>query len=229
MTSQNDNDLLFSFGLITDIQYADIDNQSSGWGKERYYRDSIKKISPAIVDWNNHNVLFSLNLGDLIDARCGSRANSLVHIDEVLSCFNTFTKPIFHLFGNHDIYHVERETVIKKYNIENMTKQEDVAYYDFCLHEGWRFIVLDTYEISVYGRSKEHPNYARAVQILKDSELIPVHERGLYYQRYNGAVSDTQLNWLRERLDYASKNNERVIIASHAPLHPKGKSTTNQS
>ncbi|KAM0026526.1 putative hydrolase [Helianthus debilis subsp. tardiflorus] len=59
---------LFSFGVITDVQYADIPDSRSFLGIPRYYRNSILVWQKAIQNWNNRqNISFALNLGDIVD------------------------------------------------------------------------------------------------------------------------------------------------------------------
>ena len=48
---------MFSSGLITDIQYADIDTvtvvKPSTGKRTRYYRNALKLLREAIMDWNS--------------------------------------------------------------------------------------------------------------------------------------------------------------------------------
>jgi len=60
---------LFSFGLITDIQYADIDD---GWDynktSARRYRNSLTLLQNAVEDWKQKGeISFVTQLGDIID------------------------------------------------------------------------------------------------------------------------------------------------------------------
>ena len=42
------------------------------------------------------------------------------------------------------------------------------SYYAFCPHPGWRFIVLDGYDVSVLGWPPGHPLHEQAQQILDE-------------------------------------------------------------
>ena len=53
---------LFSFGMISDVQYADIENAGT-----RYYRLSPAKLKEAVDDFNRETVDFVISLGDFID------------------------------------------------------------------------------------------------------------------------------------------------------------------
>ncbi|BAT76022.1 hypothetical protein VIGAN_01397500, partial [Vigna angularis var. angularis] len=53
---------LFSFGLISDVQYADIPDGRSFLGVPRYYRHSILVLQRAVKHWNtNKNHKFVIN------------------------------------------------------------------------------------------------------------------------------------------------------------------------
>eukprot|EP00696_Hemimastix_kukwesjijk_P013658 gnl/Hemi2/27104_TR9105_c0_g2_i1.p1 gnl/Hemi2/27104_TR9105_c0_g2~~gnl/Hemi2/27104_TR9105_c0_g2_i1.p1 ORF type:complete len:221 (-),score=29.58 gnl/Hemi2/27104_TR9105_c0_g2_i1:3-665(-) len=43
---------LFSFGLISDVQYADIDNRRSFAGATRHYRHALSHLEEAVASWN---------------------------------------------------------------------------------------------------------------------------------------------------------------------------------
>ncbi|KAG0464184.1 hypothetical protein HPP92_020253, partial [Vanilla planifolia] len=44
---------LFSFGVITDIQYADIPDGFSFFGVPRFYRHSFQVLQRAVCKWNS--------------------------------------------------------------------------------------------------------------------------------------------------------------------------------
>ena len=68
--------ILFSFGLIADVQYADIENANreimleKKYTRTRYYRNSLHLLREAVADWNSQELkpAFVLQLGDLFDA-----------------------------------------------------------------------------------------------------------------------------------------------------------------
>ncbi len=71
------NNILFSFGLIADVQYAETENasreiliQDKMCKRTRYYRNSINLLKQAVVDWNSQELKpdFVIQLGDLFDA-----------------------------------------------------------------------------------------------------------------------------------------------------------------
>lgn len=48
---------LLSFGVISDVQYADIPDGRSFIGVRRYYRHSILVLQRAVQKWNNSEKL----------------------------------------------------------------------------------------------------------------------------------------------------------------------------
>ena len=81
---------LVSFGLLTDVQYADAEPQG-----ERHYRESIPKLEAAVKDLAKEKLPFSLHLGDLIDRDFSSFA-------AMLPLFAGLGHPVRQLLGNHD-------------------------------------------------------------------------------------------------------------------------------
>ena len=70
MTNTQTKMPLFSFGIIADVQYADIDDgHNYTRTKGRYYRNSVNLLTEAIKCWNNMSPKpsFIFQLGDLID------------------------------------------------------------------------------------------------------------------------------------------------------------------
>ena len=58
----------FSFGIIADIQYADLDDGCSFSGVKRYYRHALDACKLAVAEWEtNKNIVFVAQLGDIID------------------------------------------------------------------------------------------------------------------------------------------------------------------
>lgn len=74
ITNNNNNDgddrPMYTFGILTDIQYAPIPNGQSYAGNARYYRHSIDAATVAATHFQNERVQCVLNLGDIIDGKC---------------------------------------------------------------------------------------------------------------------------------------------------------------
>jgi hypothetical protein len=58
---------LFTFGVITDVQYADIEDGASFRGVPRFYRHSLQGLRRAVAAWRAQGVAFAMHLGDIID------------------------------------------------------------------------------------------------------------------------------------------------------------------
>jgi manganese-dependent ADP-ribose/CDP-alcohol diphosphatase len=63
---------MYTFGVVTDIQYAPIPNGHSYSGNARYYRHSIDAAYVAATHFQNEYVQCVLNLGDIIDGKCAN-------------------------------------------------------------------------------------------------------------------------------------------------------------
>lgn len=237
---------LVTFGLLSDIQYADIDDHPSYHGQMRYYRNSLVLLKQALDTWNKHNsspnkpskVSFVLNLGDIIDGK--NKGKSGEAVDRVLREFNHFTGgPVYNLLGNHCLYHLTRDALHPKYNLQSpsitgtidddvVTDSDDVIkhhYSAFSPNPAVRFLLLDTYDVSLLGwGGEDHPNVKLARQILSQNPNEDKNSgRGLQGDKkrfvgYNGAIGADQLKWMKQQLDEALSLKQKVILCSHIPL-----------
>lgn len=93
---------LFSFGVIADVQYADIPDGRSFLGVPRYYRHSIAVLRRAVQRWNgDKSVRFCINFGDIVDGFC-PKDRSLAAVQAVVREFDGFRGgPAYHMLGNH--------------------------------------------------------------------------------------------------------------------------------
>ena len=234
----------FTFGVIADIQYANIPDGTSYAGVPRYYRHSLETASHAATHFENDNVELVLNLGDIVDGKCqdvvGNGGDELpagvdpgeVAVDDVLDALSAYKSgPILHTYGNHELYNLEREKLGEKLGIQ-FVKEEygDLVGYRSHVHNGIRFVVLDTYDINILRRcpdssgkhreavetlTRENPNFPD--QANSPEGLVGVQKR---YVAFNGAVDAPQLDWLSKTLEEARQNGEKAIILSHQPILP---------
>lgn len=58
-----------SFGIIADVQYADVDDGLSAMGVPRHYRHSLEVLSLAVSAWQKDSLAFVAVLGDQIDMK----------------------------------------------------------------------------------------------------------------------------------------------------------------
>lgn len=189
---------LLSFGLLTDVQYADADPQG-----ERHYRESPGKLKTAVEWLAGKNLPFTLHLGDFIDRDFKS-------FDTVLPLLDELGHPVRHLLGNHDydVAEGEKGLVTAKLGMPGDT-------YSF-VSSGVRFVMLDTNDVSVYKHPEGSPEDKAAEAVLKKLEA----EKSPAGKKWNGGLSAKQLAWLDGELTAADKAGEPVILCGHHPLLP---------
>ncbi|KAK8511667.1 hypothetical protein V6N13_029269 [Hibiscus sabdariffa] len=218
---------IFSFGVIADVQYADVPDGHSFLGVPRYYRHSILVLQRAVQSWNNHkNLSFVINFGDIVDGKC-PKDQSLNAVEKVVSEFEKFNGTVYHMIGNHCLYNLPRDKLLPLLKIPNHGSGHAHAYYDFSPTPGYRFVVLDGYDISAIGWPHDHPNTLEALKILSEKNpnsnknspegLDDVDRR---FVMFNGAVGNEQIEWLNNVLQDATNMKQKVIVCCHLPLHP---------
>ncbi|CAL1393608.1 unnamed protein product [Linum trigynum] len=224
-TVEEEEQPVFSFGVIADVQYADIPDGSSFLGVPRYYRHSITVLQRAVRNWNQRqNLSFVVNFGDIVDGYC-PKHQSLDAVKKVVSEFQKFNGPTYHMIGNHCLYNLPRAELLPLLNIQS--RDNGCAYYEFSPAPGYRLVVLDGYDISAIGWPDDHPKTLLALEILNSknpnsdknspNELVGVARRFL---KYNGAVGGEQMEWLDGVLKDATELKQNVIVCCHIPLDP---------
>jgi hypothetical protein len=188
---------LVSFGLLTDVQYADADPQG-----DRHYRESLPKLKAAARDLAGENLPFSLHLGDVIDRGFSS-------FGTVLPLFAGLGHPVRHLTGNHDYSVADRE----KAGVPAVLGMP-ADYYLFRSH-GVRFVMLDTNDVSLHKHPQGGAGQLAAAAMM---ERLAGAEHAV---PWNGGVSPAQLDWLDGELAAADAAGEPAIICSHHPLLPE--------
>lgn len=129
---KNSEEKLFSFAVIADAQWADKDEQ---WN--RHYREALDKMKECVNDLNKKNLLFTIQVGDIIDGR-NSVEKTQNELDKIVEVYNKLNMPHYSVIGNHDVI-AKKEYLMKKLKMEK-------PYYDFSFFRkarGWRFVVLD--------------------------------------------------------------------------------------
>lgn len=190
---------LVHFGIITDIQYADKDTRGS-----RLYRNSLSKLDSCIDAFNRENLDFTINLGDLVDE--GPK-----DLPPVLDRLHKLHAKCYNLPGNHDYQHLnnnDKDGLYKKLEMP-------APYYSFDV-QNWRFVVLNTNELSEYATVKGTKKY-RQWQVLQD--LLKAQGRQ-NDEPYNGGMGEKQIKWMEKKIKDAQKNSKNVIVFSHHPLYP---------
>lgn len=247
---------VFRFGLISDIQYADINDAMNFSGTEsRCYRDTLQHTRAAVQSWNQlePRPLFISQLGDLIDGQNSGtygqglqfeQPQSMTALRAILRVLHGSRVPIHHSVGNHELYNFSWAELRDLLNQPvgqgpEQTISRENFYYSFSPYSGWRCVMLNPYEISVM-QPESHPGYQAAEMLLRSNN--PNYERskqgsvnffdGLQgdqqrFVPFNGGLGERQLTWLHNVLELARDNGERVLVFSHIPLCSEASSEKN--
>jgi len=196
---------VLSFGVVTDVQYADIDQQA-----KRQYRESLIKLEQAVTQFNKLKPEFVIHLGDLINENYAS-------YDAVLPIFEKFSMPHYFVLGNHDVaVKVESKAkILVRLGLGKLGPGK--GYYDFA-RAGWRFVVLNGNDISIVANAVGSEERKAAETLVADLKKKGAKNTGIH----NGAVGPQQLAWLKETLTKADAAGERAIVFCHFPVYPPG-------
>jgi manganese-dependent ADP-ribose/CDP-alcohol diphosphatase len=188
---------LFRFGVIADVQYADLPDAGT-----RHYRKSPAKLAEAVDHFNSEEVAFVFSLGDFIN-------DDLKGFDTLNAITSRLKMPVWHVAGNHDF-----DPEIPDYRVTMRLMGLKSLHYSFSVH-GWRFIALNGNDISLYATKKDSKAYREAEQM-----LATLKEQGRPNAvAWNGGLGARQMKWLEKELSMAQEKNEKVILACHFPLY----------
>ena len=179
-----------NFAVIGDCHYSAKGNYST--------RDCLgakTRLSSIIDSLNEKDLDFVFSLGDLGDGHDMSEA------PEIAEVFARCKHPVKYAIGNHDLV---RRGENEHAELLNMP----APMYDFSVN-GFRFIVLNAFEISRYSRDeKEKEAYWH---FRKSNPDTPVQE-------WPGLFRESSWKLLEEMLDDASVKGEGVVIFCHVPV-----------
>ena len=240
---------LFRFGVISDIQYADIDEAMNFTQTERRdYRGTLAHTKRAVERWNTLSPPphFIAQLGDLIDGQNnGTYGQGLlfespqteVAFQRVMDLLSLSNAPVYHSIGNHELYNFSWDALRAHFNVTTPqgtahTIARDRFYYTTRPIEGWRCIFVNPYEVSLMQEEtldgyieadlilkRNNPNYANPKDKIDYFKGLSGVDQR--YAPFNGGLGQRQLEWLREALKEAQSSDERVMIFSHLPIyHP---------
>jgi predicted phosphodiesterase len=119
-----------SFGLITDLHYADKPPAGS-----RHYRDTPDKLARAAEQFASAKLDFVVELGDLIDA-ADSVKTELGYLKRINRDFAAISKNRHYVLGNHCVDMLKKEEFL-----DGVEKEK--SYYSFD-EGGVHFVVLDS-------------------------------------------------------------------------------------
>ncbi|KAF4710744.1 hypothetical protein FOZ63_011194 [Perkinsus olseni] len=171
--------ILFRFGVIADVQYADVDDTSNYTRtKQRCYRRSAQVLRNAITWWNSLQcppVNFVVNLGDLVDGRNRGLNIQDRAMSKIMSEFDALNCPrVIHMIGNHELYCFTREALSEHRTFPatrkqySLTRPESLGHDEFPTDD-WLVVVLDPYDVSVMREGGGRHGY----ELFKDAGLDP--------------------------------------------------------
>lgn len=189
---------IFSFGVIADAQYGE---NESWFG--RYFKSSYDKLRQCVETFNHRNLVFVIQLGDLID-------QGFSNFSKMLTIYNQLKCPRYHIIGNHDYWISDKDKprILSTLNLQK-------GYYDFIIDK-WRFIVLDGNDISFHANEEKSDKYYMAQTMLNSSRSAG----RINAEDWNGGTSPEQLFWFEDILTKAEDNIQKVIIFCHYPIYP---------
>jgi manganese-dependent ADP-ribose/CDP-alcohol diphosphatase len=190
----------FEIGLVADAQYADIAAKGT-----RFYRESIGKLGAAVEHCNGRDLAFCVHLGDLIDREWGS-------FDAIFKALGPSRHRWNQLLGNHDF------DVLDSRKPEVPRRLGMAWRYGAFTHEGFRFVVLDTNDVSTYAHASGAPERREAEQELARLQTTRVRQA----KPWNGGVGPAQLAWLERECAAAGEAGQKVIVFAHHPVFPDG-------
>lgn len=219
------------FGIITDSHYADIDNRQT-----RHYRESIAKVREAVDCFNDADLDFIIELGDLKDmAPGGNPAETISFLKQIEKELQKYKGPVYHVLGNHDMDCLSKEEFLAE--VRNYGKADGRSYYGFTV-KGIRFIVLDANyneDMSDYCRGnfkwtsawipKEQLDWLETE--LRDNQNRPVvvfiHQMLDSFTDVTPKVFVRNADQVRERLE----KHQKVLAVFQGHHHPGHYSTKN--
>lgn len=175
------------FGLLTDVQYADVeDGFSYDKLRKRYYRNSLNLVKEAITNWkrfkteNNCDIKFIIQLGDLVDGKSKLSNDSINCMDKCLNELNRLFEDtssssndpkVLNIWGNHEFYCFKRKEIVDlPLNTARFLKQNldtNANYYIYDVTEKLRLICLDFYEFSMLGYDEDEDIHKKSFDFLR--------------------------------------------------------------
>ena len=175
------------FGIITDIHYADVPDNIP---MNRFYNQSLEKVSECVTLMNRENIDFLIELGDLKDqSNPPNEDATLKFLTKIEAALRRFNGPLYHVLGNHDHDSISKKQFLN--SIANYGFSNALNYYSYNKNS-FHFIVLDA-NFTVAGVEYNHGNF----------EWTDVH------------LPEEQLKWLSNDL---STNKMPTIVFIHHQL-----------
>ena len=226
----------FTFGVISDVQWADADDGFNyARTVRRCFRGALQTLRVAVSWWNtlSPHPDFVAQLGDLIDGRNAGLGTSMSAMAQASALLEGAPCRVYNLVGNHELYNFDRAHLGDVLEVAPRPTRSE--FHAFSPAPGWRVLALDSFQESVIGWPKDDPRHVRAQRMLAENNpninpsdpgangnwLVGIKGLRRRFVPYNGALGERQLEWLRGELEAAEREGQRVVILSHAILHPQ--------
>eukprot|EP01116_Phalansterium_solitarium_P003953 TRINITY_DN14803_c0_g1_i1.p1 TRINITY_DN14803_c0_g1~~TRINITY_DN14803_c0_g1_i1.p1 ORF type:complete len:309 (+),score=-28.05 TRINITY_DN14803_c0_g1_i1:390-1316(+) len=209
---------LFSFAVVADVQFADKPSEFiEEIGRWRRYPEAKQKLEACVAAWNKIKLAFTVSLGDIIDGNT-TLEQTQSDLESVVSVLRTNQHPHYDVLGNHCL-RLDKAYVIDR--LKSGGQQGDCLpagidgahCYSFVVR-GFRFVVLDGTDISLYGCLPGSPSFELAKEWLRTH---PVTDHP-HAQTWNSAIGSQQTAWLQKELQTACTMGQRVVVFCHYPI-----------
>ena len=138
-TAKPEQQPLFSFGVIADVQWADTED-GSNYDRTvlRRYRGAFRTLERAVGWWNLllEPPTFIAQLGDIIDGVNVDLGQSDSALEAALAALRRAPCPAVNIVGNHELYNFDRAQLARA----PWLKHGDKEYHSFQPAAGWRVV-----------------------------------------------------------------------------------------
>lgn len=223
---------VFSYGILSDPQYVDsVDGSNYQKTTIRRHRQSLQTLKQASMTFLDDSTACNIILGDILD---GKAETMKIHQKCIEDVFAETVKhaPNWHFVtGNHDLYCFPRDVLQEKFMPKAnraAVKDHKRLYYDFTPYSGYRFVVLDAFDVSDISAScpenevlaqallsAHNPNYAAGL----DDWYAGLNDQQMRFCPSNGGIGSEQMKWLHSVLSSALQGGEKCIVCSHIPTY----------
>lgn len=181
--SVNGGEPAFRFGLMADIQYTDTDDRCNHTGTQwRRYRNSLRVAASAVEYFNRHELNFVIHNGDIIDHQCAfdfeadafkPKSEGLDQLGDVMRILSKAKcEEWVFTVGNHELYNFTRDELRDGVHAPGASLPFRCAnragefYYSFQPAPGWRVLIVDSYDVSIYAKGREQGLDVEALELL---------------------------------------------------------------
>ena len=187
------NKPLFKFGIISDIQYANAEDAMNFQNTRlRRYKQSLSIFQDAVTSWNGlpvSEVACAICLGDQLDGKTAMSKSQSACLSDLKDVAKIANMQIHYAMGNHDYYAFDRKELYEHFTPPDTALGDSLGgscspqklYYDWTPFPGWRFVMLDSYDVSMIGFSTpEHLDLAK--KILKENNPNDLTQSGGWFK-----------------------------------------------